>query len=215
MPLSIADKLKIKEGFTLLTIHAPKTFKNTLGKLPSKVNIITSGKEYDQLHWFVVDRKQLNAELKKTTGLIRGNIVCWIYYPKGSSGIQTDLTRDKGWDDLLKLERFQWLSLISFDETWSTFAIRLKTDADKKKEATKPEREVFNYADPVTKKVTLPEDLALELKKHKKEETLFQSLAFTHKKEYIEWIVTAKKPETRAARVKGTIERLAAKNPKK
>ncbi len=215
MPLSTADKLKIKEEFTLLTIHAPKTFKNTLGKLPPKVNIIASGREYDQVHWFVADKKQLSAELKKTTKLIRDQVVCWIYYPKGTSGIQTDLTRDKGWDDLLKDDRFQWLSLISFDETWSTFAIRLKNDADKKKEATKPEREIFNYADPVTKKVTIPEDLAIEFKKHKKEEALFQSLAFTHKKEYIEWIVTAKKPETRAVRIKGTIERLAAKSLKR
>jgi hypothetical protein len=65
-----------------------------------------------------------------------GLVICWIHYPKGSSGIQTDLTRDKGWENLLK-ENLHWLSLISFNETWSAFGMRLKTEAD---ELKKPNR---------------------------------------------------------------------------
>ncbi|MBL7720925.1 MAG: YdeI/OmpD-associated family protein, partial [Chitinophagaceae bacterium] len=53
-------------------------------------------------------------------------------------------------------------------------------------------------------------------KKNKKEAAYFETLSFTNKKEYIEWIVTAKREETRAERVKGTIERLGKqwKNPR-
>jgi uncharacterized protein YdeI (YjbR/CyaY-like superfamily) len=39
----------------------------------------------------------------------------------------------------------------------------------------------------------------------------FNKLAFSHKKEYVEWIVTAKKQETKAKRVEETINRLKAK----
>ena len=74
--------------------------------------------------------KELNAVLK----LIKDEVLCWIYYPKGSSKIQTDLTRDKGWESILKHHELQWTSLISFDETWSTFGCRLKTEKDRKKE---------------------------------------------------------------------------------
>ena len=39
------------------------------------------------------------------------------------SKIQTDLTRDKGWESLSKLD-LKWITLISVDETWSAFALR-------------------------------------------------------------------------------------------
>ncbi len=43
----------------------------------------------------------------------------------------------------------------------------------------------------------------------------FDALAWTHKKEYVEWILAAKRDETLANRVNGTIERLrkGPKNP--
>ena len=128
---------------------------------------------------------------------------------EGTSKIQTDLTRDKGWDCLLsESDKLTWISLISFDNTWSVFGFRAKTEADKKKEAKPKVREIFNWVDPTSKEVKLPDDLTAAFKKNKKEAVLFDSLYFSHKKEYIEWIVTAKREETRNNRIKGTIERL-------
>ena len=68
----------------------------------------------------------------------------------------------------------------------------------------------------MAKIVKLPDDLIAAFKKNKKEAAIFDSLAFTHKKEYIEWIITAKREETKAERIKGTIERLGKnwKNPR-
>jgi uncharacterized protein YdeI (YjbR/CyaY-like superfamily) len=92
----------------------------------------------------------------------------------------------------------------------------LKTKIDKKREETPRERQIFDYVDPKTKSVRLPDDLAIALKKNKNQEDFFNALSFTNKKEYIEWIITAKREETRIERVKGTIERLARqwKNPR-
>lgn len=215
MAITTAQKLKIKEKYTLLTVNTPPDFIKNIGQLPGGVKITDSAKNYDQVHWFVKDKAQLNKELKKVLSLVKDDVICWIYYPKGSSKIQTDLTRDKGWDELLKHEEMQWISLISFDDTWSTFAMRLKKDADKKKEAKPKDRPVFEYVDPITKTVKLPEDFASALKKSKKQESFFNALSFTNKKEYIEWIVTAKREETRATRVKESVERLGKewKNP--
>lgn len=217
MASTTAEKLRIKSGFTLLTVNAPKEFKKSIGALPSDVKISSNAKKYDQVHWFVMSKAQMEKELNKVLKLVKENDVLWIYYPKGTSKIQTDLTRDKGWESFLKHDEFTWISLISFDDTWSTFGARLKTDADKKKEA-KPaqEREIFKWVDPKTKEVKLPDDLAIALKKNKKQNEFFNSLSFTNKKEYIEWIVTAKREETRKERVEGTVERLgkAWKNPR-
>lgn len=217
MANTIARKLRIKEKDSLLAVNAPSEFKKNIGTLPAGVKIITSGKEYDQVHWFVLNKAQMLKEMKKVLGLLKEEVILWIYYPKGTSNLQTDLTRDKGWEDLLAhSDKLTWISLISFDDTWSVFGCRLKSEADRKKEAKpKQEREVFKYVDPQTKEVRLPDDLATILKKNKKEAGLFEALSFTNKKEYIEWVVTAKREETRSERLKGTIERLGKgwKNP--
>ena len=215
MPNTLTQKLKIKEGYTLLTINAPADFQQTLAPLPPGVKISTSAKKYNQVHWFVKNKAEMEKELNNVLKLVKDDVTCWIYYPKGTSKIQTDLTRDKGWDALLKHD-FQWLSLISFNDTWSAFAMRSKTDADKKKEAKPKEREIFNYIDAEKKIVTLPDDLANVLKKNKKAHEFFQTLSFTNKKEYVEWVVTAKREETRKERIQGAIERLQKgwKNPR-
>jgi hypothetical protein len=218
MGTSISDKLKIKPKNTLLTIHAPADFKKGLQDLPAGVKITDSGKDYDQVHWFVFNRAQLEKEMSKVMKLVKPGVIVWVYYPKGTSKIQTDLTRDKGWDCLLaEDDKLAWINLISFDETWSVFGFRAKTEADKKKEARpKAEREIFKWVNPITKEVKLPADLVAALKKNKQEASYFETLSFTNKKEYIEWIVTAKREETRNERVSGTIERLGKqwKNPR-
>ncbi len=217
MPNTLAQKLRIKEGDSLLTINAPKDFIKKIDGLPKNVSDAEKAKEYNQIHWFVMNKAQMDKELGKVLKLLKKDVICWIYYPKGTSKIQTDLTRDKGWEELLKHNELTWVSLISFDDTWSTFGMRLKTEADEKKAAKKPEvREIFNWVNPKTKEVKLPGDLAAALKKCKKESQFFQSLSFTNKKEFIEWIVTAKREETRKERVDGTIERLGKqwKNPR-
>ena len=216
MATSIADKLRIRPGTTLLTVNAPPEFKKNLKGLPPGIKIVDSGNTHNQVHWFVKDKAQMEKELTKVLKLVKDDIICCIYYPKGSSKLQTDLTRDKGWDNLLKHDELQWISLISFDDTWSTFAFRMKTEADRKKEAKPKLREIFNWVDPKTKEVRLPGDLAKSLKQSKKEADFFNTLSFTNKKEYIEWIVTAKRPETRTDRIKGSIERLGKrwKNPR-
>ena len=217
MANTIAQKLKIKEGFTLLTLHAPENFEDQLNPLPEGVKISSSAKKFNQVHWFVLNKMQLEKELDKVLKLATKDVLCWIYYPKGTSKIQTDLTRDKGWDKLLQQHNeLQWISLISFDETWSTFGFRMKTDSDKAREAKPKEREIFNYINAEKKEIRMPDDLATALKKYKQEIAFFNTLSFTNKKEYVEWIVTAKREETRKQRIEGTVERLGKgwKNPR-
>ena len=188
MANSISDKLKIKARSTLLTLNAPADFKKGLKSLPAGVKITDTGKDYNQVHWFVFNKAQMEKEMSKVMKLVKPDVIVWVYYPKGSSKLQTDLTRDKGWDCLLaEGDKLTWISLISFDDTWSVFGFRAKTEADKKKEAKPPaEREIFKWVDPQTKEVKLPDDLSVALKKNKKEATYFDSLSFTNKKEYIE-----------------------------
>lgn len=213
---AIAEKLRIKPGMTIHVINGPKGYAKSLGKLPAGVKFVDNGKGASQIHWFVGNKAEMEKSLMKNLKMVQGDTTLWIFYPKGSSGIQTDLTRDKGWEKLLAHD-LKWISLISFDDTWSTFGMRQKSAADLKKDAAPPKkREIFDWIDPVKKIVRLPDDLAIALKKKKKEESFFNALSFTNRKEYVEWIVTAKREETRKERIAGTIERLGKqwKNPR-
>lgn len=216
MALSLAEKLRIKEGMHLLTINAPDIFMDTLQPLPSHTVVSSNSKNFDQVHWFVQTRAEMEKQLDKVLNLLKDGTICWIYYPKGSSTVTTDLTRDEGWENLLKHKELQWLSLISFDKTWSAFGMRKAGESSKKKKPGPKEREIFQYIDSSAKTIRLPDDLEAAFKEQKDAEKFFNSLSFTNRKEFVEWIVTAKREETRKERVNGTIERLTKhwKNPR-
>lgn len=94
MPTTICQKLKIKEGYTLVTINAPADFKKDAGTLPADVTIAVTANSYNQIHWFVKDKAGMEKEVSKVIRLVKDEVICWIYYPKGTSKIQTDLTQE-------------------------------------------------------------------------------------------------------------------------
>jgi hypothetical protein len=208
MATTTARKLRISAGDTLLTVNAPPDFKKNLGLLPEKVKVTDKAKTFDQVHWFVKDKAIMVKGFKKVLPLVKGAVICWIYFPKGRSGIQTDLNRDNGWELLMK-EDLQWLSLVSFDPTWSVFGVREKNESDRKKESNPKTRPILEYIDPVKKVIRLPADLSDFLGKYPKEAAFYNALSFTNKKEYVEWVVSAKREETRTTRIRECIERLA------
>ncbi len=211
MANSLAQKLKIPAQATLLALHAPDSFESHLAPLPEGVQVKTNGNEYQQIHWFVKTKAEMEKELDQVLKMLHDAVVCWIYYPKGTSSLQTDLTRDKGWEALLGHDELKWISLISFDDTWSAFGMRLKSAADKASVGTTKLRPIFEYADPATKSIRLPEDLAKALEGDQKAMDHFDSLSFSNKKEYVEWIVTAKREDTRQQRITASLEKLNQK----
>ena len=58
--------------------------------------------------------------------------------------------------------------------------------------------------------VEVPEDLAAALAADGDAAAAFDRLSYSHRREYVEWIDEAKRAETRARRISGTVERLNA-----
>jgi Bacteriocin-protection, YdeI or OmpD-Associated/Domain of unknown function (DUF1905) len=56
--------------------------------------------------------------------------------------------------------------------------------------------------------VRVPADLRKALAAEPPAKAAFAALSFTHRREYVEWIEEAKRPETRARRIAGTVERV-------
>lgn len=59
--------------------------------------------------------------------------------------------------------------------------------------------------------VEVPEDLAALFAENTEARDVFEKLSYTHRKEYVQWINTAKKAETRSSRVVKTIAMLLEK----
>jgi uncharacterized protein YdeI (YjbR/CyaY-like superfamily) len=62
--------------------------------------------------------------------------------------------------------------------------------------------------DAAPRELQIPADLAAALTKDADAAKAFDSLSFTHRREYVEWITGAKREDTRARRVAQTLERL-------
>jgi uncharacterized protein YdeI (YjbR/CyaY-like superfamily) len=61
--------------------------------------------------------------------------------------------------------------------------------------------------------VDIPQDLALALASRPEAKMAFYKMSFSHQKEYVDWVLSAKKAETRISRIEKTINGvLAGKN---
>jgi uncharacterized protein YdeI (YjbR/CyaY-like superfamily) len=65
--------------------------------------------------------------------------------------------------------------------------------------------------DTVTRTVTIPDELEAALTRDTKAKAIFEGLSYSHRKEYVDWITSAKRPETRARRIDDAMRRILKK----
>jgi hypothetical protein len=120
---ALARKLKLKPGRAGF-INAPAGYLKELGPLPAGVEAVEklSGK-FDWVQVFVKNKAEIDRLAPRVAKALKPDSVLWISFPKGSSKIQTDLTRDKGWEALSGLD-LKWINLVSVNDTWSAFSLR-------------------------------------------------------------------------------------------
>ncbi len=111
-------QLKLKQKSTVLTINA------LLPPHSTEQAIAVSEKKYDSVIVFVKTKTDVKKFGTKALKSISDKGVLWFLYPKKTSGIKTDLTRDYGWD-FLTSSGLEPVSQIAIDETWS--ALRFKS----------------------------------------------------------------------------------------
>jgi uncharacterized protein YdeI (YjbR/CyaY-like superfamily) len=69
--------------------------------------------------------------------------------------------------------------------------------------------------DSAPRRIAVPKDLAAALADDPDAKQAFAKLSFTHRREYVEWIEEAKRPETRARRIAAAVERVRAGEPQR
>lgn len=201
-------KLQLKPSHTLLLLHAPKEIEVLLQE--NGINVTSLGAlpalgSYDAVLLFVENSAKLEQEAAKVLTLLNPEGLLWIAYPKKTSGMKTDLTRDKGWSAMAALG-YEPVRQVAIDEVWS--ALRFRPLGERK--ATSMFGVDMPGIDRKTKTVIVPHDMQLALQEAGLSD-VFSQLAFTHRKEYVVAVLEAKRPETRTKRIQKAVEQLAQK----
>ena len=93
----MAQKLGYKDGFKVLIHDAPDNYKESLSLGDRKVTFIDNPSEQhtiDLLHLFCHERSVLLRYYAEYLPLLKKTGMMWISWPKKSSKIRTDLSRD-------------------------------------------------------------------------------------------------------------------------
>jgi hypothetical protein len=120
---AVARKTKLRLAKTPLVLGASPPDLAALASTREEPIATGADGKHDWILLYVDNRAALEAALPEAAAGLDAPGTLWIAYPKGSSRIQTDLTRDVGWDSVKDAD-LMWLTLVSIDDTWSAFSLR-------------------------------------------------------------------------------------------
>lgn len=206
---TLLEKLQLKDEKNLLVQGLPSSIEKQFAKLTfsKSVTPLLNKRKIDFALIFAVNQNQLAGILKDVIPALQEDAKFWIAYPKLTSKIASDLSRDKNWD-FVSDYGFEAVRLIALDNLWSAGRFK-KANAEAKKInfcSTNPAPGV----DYKNRTIKAPAELQQLFIKNKKAAGFFETLAFTHKREYVEWIISAKRDETKQKRLETTMEKLTA-----
>jgi hypothetical protein len=124
MAASLSRKLVVRPGQKVLAVNAPAGYASAF----EDATVVTRGNpaKADAVHVFVRDTRELARHGPKAVAGALAGATVWIAYPKKTSGIDTDITRDKGWGAVIG--DIDTVALVAIDDTWS--ALRFKPVAE-------------------------------------------------------------------------------------
>ncbi|WP_316829403.1 YdeI/OmpD-associated family protein [Pedobacter aquatilis] len=217
MENSLLKKLQIKPGFTVKVMDAPENAAAIFGNVPDDISIRFDDVEnFDALITFTTLKEQLDRQINNNLKKLNPKTIFWVFMPKKTAKIESDLDMMKTWQEL-DIYGLNPCASAAVNETWT--ALRLKFITEIKPSGLRNDHIKTNdfaeYIDVETKTVKLPEDLALVLQDNPKALNYFNGLAYSHKKEYVLWILTAKQEKTRTNRIEKALDMLLndKKNP--
>ena len=125
----LAKKLGLKDGMSVITRHSPQDYAEYFAELPDIRCVETTPKpdSIDFIHIFCQRFEQLDADYPALKAALKKNGLIWISWPKKSSKIETDVTRESLRSYVLKRGLVD-VKVFAIDEDWSAlkFVYRVK-----------------------------------------------------------------------------------------
>jgi hypothetical protein len=217
MSQTLLEKLQFKDEKNLLVQGLPSAIEKQFVKLAFAKNLtpLLKSRKIDFALVFAINEQQLGNIVREVLPALQRDAKFWVAYPKVGSKIATTLYRDCSWYCITG-EGYEVVRQVALDHVWT--AIRFKKSDTVTALAKAAVREaVLESAgiDLVDRTISPPADFAKELRRSKVASHFFEELSFTDQKEYVVWISSAKKEETRSRRLGQAIDKLIAgkKNP--
>jgi len=117
-------KLRILPGQRMLVLNAPPRYLDAIGELPEGSALEQSGEgPFDFVHLFVRDAAELEAVGPAAQSAATYDGIPWISYPKLSSGVASDLSRDIV-ARIVAGFGLRAVTQVSIDEVWSALRFR-------------------------------------------------------------------------------------------
>jgi hypothetical protein len=105
-------------------INAPKSFFSALGDTLNAVTVVSEPEgELDFAIFFASDSAELAGTIPEVIAHLAHDGLLWVAYPKGSSGVETDLSRDVFWEILLA-HGYRAVTQVYIDPVWTAMRFR-------------------------------------------------------------------------------------------
>jgi hypothetical protein len=206
----LAKKLLIKTAQRWLFVRAQKHFPESFAPLAIEINTTISADEtFNGILLFLKNSAELNSALPEIILVLKLGTIFRIAYPKKSSGIASDLEMTANWTEIEKYH-LKIVSAASIDKTWTALRLRpveqVKTSTISN--AAIQNNELAVFIDTKKQNCNAAGRCKSCVKIEPKVFETYQKLAYSHQKEYIIWILSAKQEKTWTNRVQKIIEKL-------
>lgn len=130
---SVVKKLGLKPGMRALVLGAPSGYMNSLVPLPDRIEVSRRlGGAHEFVQFFATNKSDIVKSAKKLLQSAAPGALVWITYPKKTSGVDSDLSRESVWA-AMKGTGWRPVSQIAIDEVWSALRFRPTQDVKSRK----------------------------------------------------------------------------------
>ena len=120
---SAAERLLIKPGARIRVLGDEAGSAGRLGPLPAGATLVAAGGA-DAVVLFARSSDAVTRQLSEASRAAGPDGLLWLAYPKGTSGVKTDLGRDSLTPLTDRIAGLTGVTLVSVDETWSAMRLR-------------------------------------------------------------------------------------------
>jgi hypothetical protein len=123
----VPRKVGLKPGMRVLLVNAPEGYREGLLAAEPGLALDEPGSAppdaVDAIHLFAANRAELETLTPTALAAWREGARLWVSYPKGGSGVRTDLNRDVEWGPLAAAG-FRPVTQVAIDSVWSALRFR-------------------------------------------------------------------------------------------
>ena len=131
----LVQKLGIKPGHRISTLHEPASFARALGPLPENASFVGStARDVDVIVAFEKALHAFQKQLPLLANRIKSDGMIWVAWPKKASGVATNVGENAVRDFALTLGLVD-IKVCAIDETWSGLKLVVRKENRAKKQS--------------------------------------------------------------------------------